>query len=48
MPKRKKKDIITLKNIKVFGGDQLLPKPLETSKLRGIVKSCCSPQHILN
>lgn len=41
-------DIITLKDIKMFGGDQLLPKPLEVSRLRGIVKSYCNPLHILN
>ncbi|MGE5351192.1 MAG: response regulator [Acidobacteriota bacterium] len=41
-------DIITLKDIKMFGGNQLLPKPLEVSLLRGMVRSYCNPLHILN
>lgn len=41
-------DIITLKDIKMFGGDQLLTKPLELSNLRGMVRSYCNPLHILN
>lgn len=41
-------DIITLKDIRMFGGDQLLAKPLEVSRLRGMINSYCNPLHILN
>lgn len=41
-------DIITLKDIRMFGGDELLPKPLELSRLRGMIKNYCNPLHILN
>lgn len=41
-------DIITTKDVKMFGGNELLSKPLESSRLRSMIRNYCNELLILN
>ncbi|MDP4175993.1 MAG: response regulator [Bacteroidota bacterium] len=39
-------ELISEKDVKNFGGNYLLTKPLELTKLRGVIRTCCNPLKI--
>ncbi|MGE5683051.1 MAG: response regulator [Bacillota bacterium] len=41
-------ELISSTDIKMFGGNHLMTKPLELTKLRGIIRSYCNPLHVMN
>lgn len=39
-------ELISEKDVKMFGGNYFLTKPLELGKLRQVIRSCCNPLKI--
>lgn len=39
-------ELISEHDVKMFGGDYLLTKPLELGRLRGVIRTCCNPLNI--
>lgn len=36
-------DIVTTKDIKMFGGNKLISKPVQAASLRGLIRNYCNP-----
>ncbi|MGE5433003.1 MAG: response regulator [Syntrophomonadaceae bacterium] len=41
-------ELISEKDIKMFGGNYLLTKPLELGRLRNVIRTCCNPLKIVS
>lgn len=41
-------ELISEKDVKMFGGNYFLTKPLELGKLRNVIRSCCNPLKIVS
>ncbi|MGE5401556.1 MAG: response regulator [Ignavibacteriales bacterium] len=41
-------ELISEKDVKMFGGNYLLTKPLELGKLRNVIRTCCNPLKIVS
>lgn len=39
-------ELISEKDVKMFGGNYFLTKPLELGKLRNVIRTCCNPLKI--
>jgi DNA-binding NtrC family response regulator len=41
-------ELISEKDVKMFGGNYFLTKPLELGKLRNVIRTCCNPLKIVS
>lgn len=41
-------ELISEKDVKMFGGNYLLTKPLELGRLRNVIRTCCNPLKIVS
>ncbi|HEX2960418.1 MAG: response regulator [Ignavibacteria bacterium] len=41
-------ELISEKDVKMFGGNYLLTKPLELGRLRDVIRTCCNPLKIVS